>query len=304
MKLQDRYSSLSPIYNEYLTNHLPMMITALRELGVDDRDIEYISEQYIEERNILDLHNEMLISEFEKEYIRLSNFFLKQIDESSVDDVIRDVLNKNISSLHSALNHGIIRLSYAYVDGSPLLIAQALAYFDLVKNENHFRGDSVDIEQIDEMFQTLVNDRKELITLETNNTSSKYQTLYTQFKDSLFVPREILKYKSQILQFFLEYYNKTKDFYMLHVITGYHAMHVLAEFFDNQHEAYEQYFYNALLFMLFNDHNRYVIPNDEGDFDVNLKEVRFFTDAHEIKLFHSLYYFYQLYGLDDLKKCL
>ena len=52
MKLHERFSTLSPIYSGELTNHMPMLITALRLLSVEDSEIEVIAEDYLEHKNM------------------------------------------------------------------------------------------------------------------------------------------------------------------------------------------------------------------------------------------------------------
>jgi hypothetical protein len=303
MKLNERFSSLSPIYDGGLTNHLPMMITALKLLDVNEEDIELIATEYYESKNLLDLSDTLIENDpYNTEYIRLTNYFLSEINQSTMDDTIHTFLNENEFSLHSGLYHGLIRLAYAYLESNDLLVAQALAYFTLIKSSLILKG--TPSKDINTSFEELVEIRRENVTFEKQYTMEKLEELISNKSiiDNLFFPKDFLNNKHKALELFVDFYNKTQDFYILHVITGYHALHILSQHFDHQEKVFDNFFMQSVLFMLFNEHKEYTTVLDQNEFPYFVKHVPMLRDAHDIKLFYSLSYFYERYEYEPLKK--
>ena len=304
MKLHERFSTLSPIYSGGLTNHLPMMITALRLLDVEEEVIELISKEYVEKKNIVDLSNSGIENDpFNDEYIRLTNYFLQEMKHHGVEEIMYNTLSSSSYSLHSGLFHGIIRIAYAYMENNELLIAQGLAYFDLIKSELKLEGKVS--ENLQKDFENLVSIRKKDIEIRKTRTMDKVQIVLENddVLNNLFYPKDILKYKEGALELFVEYFNKTKDFYILHVITGYHALHVLTQFFENQESTFNNFFMQSLVIMLLNPHDSYIARKvEQYSFYELYKEVPNLKDAHDIKLFLSLSYFYERYDMESLKE--
>ena len=302
MKLHQRFSTLSPIYDGGLTNHLPMMITALKLLDVEEQDIELIAEEYVGSKNLLDLSHSGIENDiYNDEYIRLTNFFLNEMKRIGISDTVSEVLNANSYALHSALFHGIIRLAYALLEYDELLIAQSLAYFELSKEDMKMEGTRK--EDITEAFRELTEIRKNEIELSTYSSMSRFSEVMdnANIVDNMFYPYDILHNKDKVLKLFVDYYNKTHNFYILHVITGYHALHILSQYFENEEEAYNNYFMQAVVFMLLSDHQEYFTSTNQNEFSYLSNKVPYLRDAHDIKFFFSLSYFYELYEVEELK---
>jgi len=301
MKLHERFSTLSPIYSGGLTNHLPMVITALRLLGVEDSKIEVISEEYVEHKNIVDLSNSGIDNDsFSDEYIRLTNFFLSEIKYKSVETVLTTMLNNNKYALNSGLFHGLIRIAYGYMENDDLLIAQALAYFELIKQDLKLEG--IPVEDIYQSFEKLVGVRKEL-DVNDKSFGEKMEAVQKNktIQENLFYPIDLVKHKEVAVEFFVKYFNKTEDFFILHVITGYHALHILSQFFDNEEEVFQNFFMQSQIVMLGNGHDNHEEYTEKRNFKELNKQTSTLRDAHDIKLFLSLCYFYERYEIEELK---
>lgn len=303
MSVHDIYSSLSPIYRGGLTNHLPMMITALTYLDVEEETIKQIAKEYVEEKGIFDLNEDIVKTAFDEEYVKITNFYLHEIQSSSIENIIHIFLNKHRYSLHSGLFHGLIRLAYAYMEESELLVAQALSYFEMILQDSKLVGEGVKKDQLGVRMETLIEHRRQGVFFAQKGSMNKYQTLQKEefIREHLFFPIDILKSKTEILELFLEMYNKTNDFYILHVLTGYHALHILSQFFIEEVSVWRNFFMQALIIILFTDHDEYVENDLKGEFFELVKGVKDLRDAHDIKLFFSLVYFYDKYNLDELK---
>ncbi len=303
MNVHQMYSSLSPVYGGGLTNHLPMMITALKYLEVEDHMIKEISKTYVDTRGIFDLNGDLVKSNYDEEYIKISNFYLTEINKSSIEVVVKTFLNKHRFGLHSALFHGLIRLAYAYMEYDELLVAQALSYFELSYKDGKLVGEGITYSKMNERFDRLVEYRKKGIHFQSRSTMSKYQEVLGEdfIRTNLFYPVDILRHKDAMLRLFLDQYIKTNDFYMLHVLTGFHALHILSQFFIEEVQVYRNFFMQSTVFLLLNDYETLMEDRTYGEFYDLVHGVRNLEDAHDIKFFFSLVYFYDKYEMDDLK---
>ncbi len=302
MRLLERFEALSPIYNEGLTNHLPMMIVALQKLGIEDDDIEFISEEYVGRKHIPDLTDKYYVkSKDEIEYVTLTNLYITKINKLGKEEVVRWYLNKAKFALVSGLFHGLIRLSYALMTDSDLLVAQAMAYFDIIYFECDLNYD-IKLNESKEL-KKLIEYRKSSITsFEKGSTMKKLEELinHDYIRNNLFSIRE--NEQERMLTLFVNQYLKTKDFYMLHVITGFHALITLKDYFKDFEEVLDNFFVHGILFNLLHDYKKDeydFVPSEIKMFENRIGDLR---DAHEIKLLHSTLELYKLYKIEDLKK--
>jgi len=103
-----------------------------------------------------------------------------------------------------------------------------------------------------------------------------------------------------MLSFLLKQYLKTKDFYILHTITGFHALISIKKYLDDYESVLDNYFAHALLLSLFNTkENTYEFLAVE--IEEARKKVEFLQDAHDIKLTHSLIELYKEFNIEDIK---
>lgn len=304
MKLLERFETLSPIYNDGLTNHLPMMVIALDNLKVDATEIELLSEQYLKERAIFDLtDHQYLKTEYDNEYIRLTNYYLGQINKHGKEDVIRPFLNDHTLSLSSALFHCLIRLYYANKANIPIQIAQALAYYSLEEKDYIILGKNQD--DIIHNFSKLEDYRKlHEIKFKGSRSMGKFETLLQDdfIKDNIVFPKVISEYESDILQLLCTQYLKTHDFYILHLITGFHALYELKHYYKDYNEAFKQFFLQAQVFLLVNDYKRDIPLPPIKEFETLLPSVLLLSDVHDIKLFYTVYDLSIHFDLTELKQ--
>jgi hypothetical protein len=289
MNFLNKYKGLSPSYDGGLTNHLPMVITALKQMNVAENDIDNFISNYLNEKDIPYLHQKQYpISDFDESYINKTNLYLDELTVKKRDTVLKEFFKIAKYSLSSGLFHGLIRLYYAVLEDNDTLIAQALAYFELLSNKiilkGTYKSDTLH-------FETLLNIKKtSTFTFKTYGSMSKLNELIEKKEiiSSIFSLNNITSKEDQLLDLFLTQYLKTRDFYILHVITGFHALIELKQFIDDYQEVLEQYFYVAQLFMLMNEYEE-TYPNPVSSNLEELKKMAFeLTDAHDIKLFFTI----------------
>lgn len=287
-KLYRRYEALSPIYRGSLTNHLPMLLTALHKMGVDKETITIKCDQYRDEKGILDLTQvQTPITDFEQTYINLTSQFLGELNNRGTDIVVGEFLSKHRKMFVSGLFHGLIRLAYAKESKEPLLIAQALAYYECISEEVVVESKYIDKDTAFKQFELL---REKFLSsgfeFEKSATMERLQEVihHDLVKGKIYKIRNVKR--EDILEFVLYFYLKTKNFYVLHLITGLEAMFELEEYLFEFDEILNDFFVFAQLFILFGEDQEVVSSNQ------SMKElvarVTELEDAHDIKLLYSL----------------
>lgn len=291
MKIYKRYEALSPIYQGGLTNHLPMVYTALKQLGLSNEEIIVKLDKYKDQKGILDLTEITTpISEFEQEYINLTSKHLGEINHKGVDVVLGEFINQFKYNIESALYHGLIRLAYAKQENNPLMIAQAMAYFELSSECIELSKTNIIKSKNFDEYNDMYLEKFMMIDFQFNaqRTMEKYRELLNQeiVKESLVRLSDISKEK--VLSTILNKYAKTECFYNLHVITGFEALLELEEYIFDFDKVLNHFFLTAQVFMLFTmeEKDEKVIKN--LGFKELTKQVINLDDAHKIKLFYSL----------------
>lgn len=301
MTFIEKYQSLSPTCHNWNTNHLPMVITALKQLGASDSVIEATAAQYVKEQPTPDLANKFYVqNDFEEQYINKTNMYNIQINEIGRDATIKEFFTFAQFSLASGLFHGLIRLYYAIIEDNDLLIAQALAYFELISSENLFQGT---LKEDTSAFTELESFRKATpFTFKSNASMDKFKELgdVKQVRELLFTLRDISNKEDQILDLFLSQYIKTNDFYILHVVTGFHALASLKGYFASYEVVLEQFFLGTQVFMLFNDYQKLIDIPELSDLNELKNRVSELHDAHDIKLLFTIIDLFNQYKNEKL----
>jgi len=225
-------------------------------MGVSKSDIELICENYVRENEIPDLHDQYYPNiPFEDEYISLTNKYINVILEFGIDKTVHDFLQDMQFSLESGLYHGLIRLYYALLQGKDeLLVAQALSYFYLMSKEYIVDGSyktSID------SFTDLVEYRKNLdYTFKSFVSLEKFEELLEipGISSRLFRLEDISNKENQLVDLFVKQFLQTRDFYILHVITGFQALHALKCYFDDYEDVLNMFFTKAQVLMVLNDY--------------------------------------------------
>lgn len=291
MKLLNRFSSYSPIYNNGLTNHLPMVVIALHQMGVSQNDIKEIVETYADTHELIDLHSQFYPKTPDDEkYITLTNTYINVIRDHGIKKTVSSFLQDHANKLPSALFHGLIRLYYSVLyNEDELLIAQSLAYFLLYSKEYIIdTKEADDIKKIEELITYRV---KADITFTGKSTSKKIDTILEDdfIKSNLFTVKNISQKEDELIDLFTTQFLRTHDFYILHVITGFQALHGLKDYFDDYDYVLNQFFVHAQLILLLNDYKElYEISDDSNTFS-SPDEIAVLRDAHDIKLLFSCY---------------
>ncbi len=307
MDLYGQFEALSPIYRGGLTNHLPMLYGVYKLLNVSEPTIKEKLKQYHEEKGILDLTLPSTpVLEFEQDYIKLTSYFLSEMNRNGKDIVVKDYLNKRIKSLHSALFHATIRLYYAVSLNHDLMIAQALAYFELVNSP--FGPSRVKYNQVvyrEKLSELRKRVQSENIDFPNKSTSRKFEFLsnHRLFRSNVINLNYHDVSEEFVVQIILEEYVKTQDFYTLHLITGLQAINGLKEYFLDYQEVLRHYLDSAVLFLMFDlEKSQKEHIEEEQSVQTLINDIESYRDTHNVKLLFSLYELYKVYPLQLIKK--
>jgi hypothetical protein len=292
MNLYEKYETLSPIYSGGLTNHLPMMLVILTEWGVEEEKIEKFLDRYSKEKGIYDLSNSILpITEFDKDYIHLTNFYINEINSKGHKETVSDFLTEHIHSLPSGLFHGLIRLYYSLITKDDLQIAQALAYFNLVSEDFSLSGKLIPASQLRQKLKIQKDnfDKLHLHTTNDNNIERYFEIIENEnVRNLLFYVEKGSLEKEEVLDIILDKYVKTNNFMVLHLITGFHALIRLNAYNYNFHESLKQFMFTMQIIFLLADEQKTnedikLISIEEA---ISYKDM--LTNAHEMKLFYTI----------------
>lgn len=134
------HPNLGGITHGGMTNHYPMTILSMHELGASDQQLRDFSAQWPRHRALINEHlslidqhqltpqNWHLYLGQSKKLKEFRRVFFEQMSESDAANVLTDALSQMQRGLPMGLFHPLIKLSFAALHGDKGLLADALAY--------------------------------------------------------------------------------------------------------------------------------------------------------------------------------
>mgnify|MGYP000138560209 CR=1 FL=1 len=289
MNLYRKYEGLSPIYRGHLTNHLPMVYVIFEELNVPQQDAEAWLDTYKTSRDLYELTDPTYPkSDLEQNYINQTGFYLGEINKYGVDVVVGTFLNKHVSDVQSALFHGLIRLAYAVISTDELLVAQALAYYEVTAEPREPSSTPIPFEQVKDRLHQLIDRITELAPegdhrerLETLREDALYQSIRFRIE-------HVTRHREALLSLLLRRYQETRDFFVLHTITAFHALMVLEEFYVDFADVLDHFVVQAMPHLVVAASAEPREDVADRSFAELLANITSYEDAHAVKLLFSL----------------
>ena len=137
--LIDRFSHLPPEYRGGMTNHLPMALHALHELGADDARMAQFAASYVRRFDDIEPPRPAApavpaadwrgLRGQPEAYVPLHGAFAAMVERQGVDETLRQSLPDLWSGVSAAAFHGLIRTGHAVQSGHVASLTQALAYW-------------------------------------------------------------------------------------------------------------------------------------------------------------------------------
>lgn len=296
----------SPIYGGQLTNHLPMYQKAMKDLGVVDEVINERSMLYLSEKGIKDLcGKEVQLNNLEERYLQLFTTYESSLEERGEEEVVGDFLEDKMQMMSSGLFHGMIRLAFAIKGKDSEELACSLAYFDLIAQPMIFSSEAPLAVDLKESWNHLMASRLRIDLKFTHNATMKKaeHILNTPELASMFTRIEVGEdTERRMCQIFANCYLKTRDFYVLHVNTGFHSLVTLKPYIQDYENWLNTYWQMAQVFAMFTSESLPIIKSETTPWNVLNEEAKAMTDPHDVKFFYACQKMYDLYPLKVLNR--
>lgn len=261
-------------YGPGYTNHLPMALIALQQLGADEKQINAFLTHYMNQIVLEKVDSPEPIRTLkdhlgEREYFQAySQFFIEEIERKSLPQVVTDTLNALRHGISSALYHGIIRINYALAIQDKEEVARGLALLASAYEAIEFDGQII---MPDELYSEI--------------------TRYIVEREGLFYLNGNINQKIEaILEGLNTLYVKTGSFIVLHTITGFEALLSLRVYFDDFSHIIDLFMVSVLRVLLRISAEDYhdIETSEMWPWDQVVEYVKTCDNAHTIKFVYSL----------------
>lgn len=292
----------SPVYGgSQLTNHLPMALYVLKEMGASEERILEFAVHYRNRHQISsgdpisDSIPEQLQPGSHKQYYNYRNYFKKRIDQQGVDSIITEALYNLLPGISGGAFHGIIRLAYAVDSGDVGEIINALAYWS-----DTFQPIKVNPMGVTEDIHSLFNHllahqyfRNNPPQGENIFEKMKIVTDHEIFRESAFHLIYSPENERQVAQKIGVFYLQSKHFTLLHGITAFDALMRLKPWIEQYETAFNHYilalqgayFSTGAIMFQNHDQNNLLIP-----WETIFQRVIQSDDVHHLKLVASCFH--------------
>lgn len=296
----------SPVHHGALTNHLPMYQASLKSIGFTEAAIEGLTKAYVERTEVKDLAQEgVRLTDFEVAYLSKVALYKDLLAEEDYGVVLRKFMEDKKDKMASGLFHGLIRLAFAVKAGDLEAMARALAYFDVVAAPMTIQGLGGVADPAKESWNKLMAQRK-LMTLDFDHKATMERAAQVLGIEDLMVyvtDIDVVEDTEKRMGFiFANWYLKTRDFYVLHVITGYQALLEMKPYLTDFDDWLRTYWQMAQVFSLFTEERLPIIKISLNPWQEVMEEAKAMTDVHDVKLFYACKDLYDRYQLKIFHK--
>ena len=205
----------------------------------------------------------------------------------------------------SGLFHGMIRLAFAVERGDDEEMACALSYFHVAAKPLVLKERKDIAEDLTQAWQTLMDVRMTTeVSFDHLATMSKIAKMQDTpaFMDKMtqIIPEPDTD--KRMCYVFANWYMKTRDFYVLHVITGYYALLQLKPYIADFDQWLNTYWQMAQVISLLTAERLPIIKMSVNPWEEIMEDAQGITDVHDVKLFYACKGLHELYGLKILNK--
>ena len=237
--------TIPPEYSNGLSNHLPMALHALNALGARPARLRAFYDQYItrfEDRQITSVAppaDWLTLRGQIESYAALQAYFSDAIARNGKEPTLRLTVPELMPGVAAAAFHGVIRTAHAVNHGHDGELASALAYWaatwsplPLVKTA--IGGESFD--RWTSFLEKAVNDWQTGTGLiSTEMQSAARSQAWHELVEAPALPSKPLE---ALARFAAIRYAATRNFTVLHLVTGCRALQVLAPWCDSEAPAH------------------------------------------------------------------
>jgi len=292
------------LYGDRLANHLPMALLALDKMGADQDKLTSFYQK--DSKKLVPLERSdhikpasplQTLGQSDRFDQHLS-YFEHRIKDSGGEHILEEHLPSLLPGICASAFHALIRLAYAIEANDPEEVAYALAYWS---SEYLTLGElSTPIEG------TLTEILTEISPLGRNHNFAPGIIVdrmveisqLEAYQNTAFQPTSITL--DELAQLAIKGYLLTKDFTLLHGVTGCHALRIILPWVP-QHELALRYFWQAFVVAYLSTgsislENELVAVPGKNSWDEILTKGRSSNNSHVIKIVNTCWSEYQHYG--------
>lgn len=231
------------------TNHLPMALVALNEMGANHDQLEAYYAKYA--HLLVARESVTTTTHFEWEahlgdksaFEHYLNYFLRQVEREGIEATLRTYLDRLMLGCGASAFHAVIRLSYGVQVQNNTEVAFGLA--DLASSYLPVSEPLPCKQNLREVFESALS-TYEGVNVQGGLISARMLSVVEnpRFESVNYVSRSLDI--AQISELVAELYLKSRDFTVLHAVTSCHAKRYLSHYFV-QPERSLRYYWAALI---------------------------------------------------------
>ena len=292
------------LYRENLSNHLPMVLIALDRMGADGSQLQHFYDHYVKRLDVVPAKNAVApLSEINHHLGDSSRFhdfrvyFEKAIAQNGYQPVLKKTLPTLIAGIAASGFHSMIRLAYSLEAENTNDLTTCLAYWASEYHTFEFNT-ALSHESIDEIFRRFAQlmlghemaSGTIVFEMDQINRIVNHQTQALQ-PESLSL--------AAIARFCISRYARTRDFIVLHTVTGCHAFRLLLLYVDDEERAMRCLWQAVLIANLSAVQKEKSYQSNEdnqaSNWDNIIPSVLDSENDHTIKLIYSCWKEWQVY---------
>lgn len=249
--LLEESQSYGPEFGNGLSNHLPMCLVALQQMDATGERLTEFYQHYIPRLNGFERATEAtdpLKSLNQPELFPAHlNYFNQLIEKQGVAETLKTWIPHLLSGMGTGAFHALLRVGYSIKAENPHETAQGLAYWTSSYLDLGSDAEQVDSEPGD--FLTIIDQTADIARDHTFtpgiifNRMAEIAAMPT-FRDLPIQPATVNL--EGLAELALTAYVNSRNFTLLHGVTGCHALRLLLPFVDDQ-EALLRAYWRALL---------------------------------------------------------
>lgn len=301
--LYERHEALSPIYQGWSVNPLPMLYTIFEEQGLPQEVLDEVLYSVRDALGLFELSDSTYpISDAEQEYINKTSYYLGELHDKGMDIVLGTFLTDKEDTIASMEFLLLARLGYAKRSENDMLIAQALAFYEVFHMTFSLRGSTVSKEQFSVSMDALklaVSNAEEFSLDQT--TMDKFDQLANNrtVNNTLFVDRNIGSEPVNWLQYLLQHYMETSNPQVLNSIIGLYAFHQLEEYLPDSGSVLTKWMLSSELYLVTQEQESPTEDTALIDWDLMLANLHLSDHVKHVVAIHALYELYKIYDLNE-----
>jgi hypothetical protein len=301
--LYERHEALSPIYQGWSVNPLPMLYTIFQEQGLEDDVLDEVLHSVRDTLGLFELSDPTYpVSDAEQEYVNKTSYYLGELHDKGTDIVLGTFLTDKEATIASMEFLLLARLGYAKRSENDMLVAQALAFYDVFSMTYSLRGSTVAKDQFGVSMEALQ------LAVSKAEDFSLDQTVMDQFdqlandvnvQNTLFIDRNIGSEPINWLTYLLQDYMATANPQALHGIIGLYAFHQLEEYLPDTGSLLSQWMLASELYLATHETASKLKDTALIDWDTMLANIHLSDHVNQVVVLHALYELYRLYDLNE-----